>query len=76
MKQKKMNEKKPAREKKEETEYMELWLNKLSGELTGPAEDTQSSPSFGITVGERYRRSVNRSSAVEYVTTYSNQIKL
>ena len=71
----KMNEKK-QREREEETECMELWLNKMSEEPTGPAGDTQSSPSFGITVGGRYRRSVNGSSAGEYVTTSSNQIKL
>jgi hypothetical protein len=71
-----MKEKKAARERKEETEFMELLLNKLSGEPTGPTGDTSSSPSFGITVGGRYRRLVNGYSAGAYVTTSSNQIKL
>jgi hypothetical protein len=33
-------EKKTARERKEETECMELWLNKWSAEPAGPAGDT------------------------------------
>jgi hypothetical protein len=77
IKQKKLTKKNQReKERKEERECMELWLNKLSGEPAGPASDTRSSPSFDITVGGRYRRSVNGSSAGEYVTTSSNQIKL